>query len=82
MQVFSACVMSFTHGANDVSNAMGPFAAVYDIWNTGEVNAKVPTQTWILVIGGVGISIGLALFGWRIIQVLGVRRVERREGRG
>ncbi|KAL6767359.1 hypothetical protein ACKKBF_B34960 [Auxenochlorella protothecoides x Auxenochlorella symbiontica] len=82
LQVFSACVMSFTHGANDVSNAMGPFAAVYDIWNTGEVNAKVPTQTWILVIGGVGISIGLALFGWRIIQVLGVKTVKVTNARG
>ena len=40
-QVFSACVMSFTHGANDVSNAMGPFAAVYQIWSTGQVSSSV-----------------------------------------
>ena len=41
LQVFSACVMSFTHGANDVSNAMGPFSAVYQIWSTGEVSSNV-----------------------------------------
>ena len=40
-QVFSACVMSFTHGANDVSNAMGPLSAVYQIWSTGVVSSNV-----------------------------------------
>jgi phosphate/sulfate permease len=46
LQVFSACVMSFTHGANDVSNAIGPFAAVYSIWQTGQVSSSVsPCQS-------------------------------------
>jgi solute carrier family 20 (sodium-dependent phosphate transporter) len=40
-QIFSACVMSFTHGANDVSNAMGPLAAVYSIWSTGAIASSV-----------------------------------------
>ncbi|KAK2075849.1 hypothetical protein QBZ16_001590 [Prototheca wickerhamii] len=82
LQVFSACVMSFTHGANDVSNAMGPFAAVYQIWRTGEVSSKAATPEWVLVIGGVGISVGLALFGWRIIQILGVKMVKITNVRG
>ena len=44
--------MSFTHGANDVANAMGPFAAVYSIWNSGSISSSVDVQEWILVIGG------------------------------
>lgn len=51
MQVFSAAVMSFTRGANDVSNAMGPFSAVYQIWRTGAIAEDVPVDTWILVVG-------------------------------
>ena len=43
--------MSFTHGANDVANAMGPFAAVYSIWQDGEISSSVDVQEWILVIG-------------------------------
>lgn len=82
LQVFSACVMSFTHGANDVSNAMGPFAAIYQIWKSGEVPKSAPTPEWVLVIGGVGISVGLAVFGWRIIQILGVKTVKITNVRG
>ncbi len=44
--------MSFTHGANDVSNAMGPFSAVYTIWRDGEISKSVTVDTWILVVGG------------------------------
>ncbi len=50
-QVFSAAVMSFTHGANDVSNAMGPYAAVYGIWSTGSVSKSSTVPEWILVLG-------------------------------
>ncbi len=50
--MFSAGVMSFTHGANDVSNAMGPFSAVYQIWQTGQATSSVNVQTWILAVGG------------------------------
>lgn len=82
LQVFSACVMSFTHGANDVSNAMGPFAAVWQIWKSGEVGSSNPTPEWILVIGGVGISIGLATLGWRVIRTLGVETVRITNARG
>lgn len=50
-QVFSACVMSFAHGANDVANAVGPYAAVYNIWSNSGFQAKSKVPTWILVIG-------------------------------
>ena len=51
VQVASACVMSFAHGANDVANAMGPFAAVYNIWKTSSIPSKSTVPTWILVVG-------------------------------
>jgi sodium-dependent phosphate transporter len=82
LQVFSACVMSFTHGANDVSNAMGPFAAVYQIWSTGQVSSNVDVPEWILVIGGAGIVCGLALFSSNISRCLGVQVAKITYARG
>jgi phosphate/sulfate permease len=41
LQVFSACAMSFVHGANDVANAMGPLSGVYQIWSTGQISSNV-----------------------------------------
>ena len=42
--MFSACVMSFAHGSNDVANAMGPFSGVYYIWTTEQVPTKAPVR--------------------------------------
>lgn len=73
LQVFSASAMSFVHGANDVANAMGPLSGVYQIWSTGEISSNVDVQEWILVIGGIGIVCGLALFSSNISRCLGVQ---------
>jgi sodium-dependent phosphate transporter len=35
LQVFTACCDTFAHGANDVANSIGPFAAVMAIYNSG-----------------------------------------------
>jgi sodium-dependent phosphate transporter len=82
LQVFSAAAMSFTHGANDVSNAMGPFSAVYTIWRDGYIEEDVGVDTWILVVGGIGIVLGLALFSYRVISVLGVKVCKMTNARG
>ena len=50
MQVFSACCDSFAHGANDVANAMGPFAAIWSIYENG-LSDKAEVPVWILVVG-------------------------------
>ncbi|GAA5802329.1 hypothetical protein HPULCUR_007793 [Helicostylum pulchrum] len=73
LQVITACMASFAHGSNDVSNAVGPLSSVFDIWRTAQVDItnKVPVPLWILAYGGVAIDIGLATFGYRIIRVLG-----------
>ncbi|KAI9478078.1 MAG: solute carrier family 20 [Benjaminiella poitrasii] len=73
LQVITACMASFAHGSNDVSNAVGPLSSVFDIWQTAEVDVtgKVPVPIWILAYGGVAIDIGLATFGYKIMRVLG-----------
>jgi sodium-dependent phosphate transporter len=60
LQVCTACANSFAHGSNEVANAIGPLAAIYHVWQTGSVTAKNPVPTWLLAIGGVGITIGIA----------------------
>jgi len=69
--IFAAALLSFAHGANDVANAVGPLAAVYDALTTHGVSAKAAIPLWVMVVGGVGISIGLALFGPRLIKTVG-----------
>ncbi len=69
--IFAAAMLSFAHGANDVANAVGPLAAVYDALSNTAVSTKVAIPLWVMVVGGVGISIGLALFGPRLIKTVG-----------
>jgi len=69
--IFAAALLSFAHGANDVANAVGPLAAVNDALTTLVVSQKAAIPLWVMVIGGVGISIGLALFGPRLIRTVG-----------
>jgi PiT family inorganic phosphate transporter len=77
MMVFTACSMAFAHGSNDVANAIGPLAAVNGIIESGgQVGATSATPSWILLLGGVGIVAGLALYGYRVIQTIGTHITE------
>ncbi len=71
LQMISACMIAFAHGANDVSNAIGPVAAVFDVLNSKVINTSSNIPTWILLLGGSGIVIGLATWGWRVIETIG-----------
>lgn len=73
LQVFTAICASFAHGANDVSNAVGPFAAIYSIYVNKRVSSKSDAPIWILALGGAGIVVGLATLGVRIMRLLGRR---------
>jgi len=73
LQVFTAICMSFAHGANDVSNAIGPFAAIYNIHATGAVASSNDVPLWMLGIGGAGLVFGLTIHGLRIMRVLGTK---------
>lgn len=69
--VFSAAALSFAHGANDVSNAIGPLAAIVEAAGIQSVAGNLDAPLWVTTIGAFGISIGLALFGPRLIRVVG-----------
>ena len=69
--IFSAALLSFAHGANDVANAVGPLAAIVSTVQQGSVAAEVGIPIWVMMIGAAGISIGLVLFGPRLIRMVG-----------
>ena len=71
LQIFTSICTSFAHGANDVSNAVGPLAAIWHIYQNGVVSSKIDVPPWILAIGGAGIVVGLATYGVKIMEVLG-----------
>ncbi|KAH9905636.1 phosphate transporter [Xylariomycetidae sp. FL2044] len=82
LQIMTACVASFTHGANDVSNAIGPFATIYQIWQQGVIPAEPEVPLWILAFGGVGIVIGLWTYGYHIMSNLGNKLTLNSPSRG
>ena len=69
--VVSAALLSFAHGANDVANAVGPLAAIVHVLASGDVGSQVAIPFWVMVVGGLGISVGLMLFGPRLIHLVG-----------
>lgn len=85
LQIFSAACASFSHGANDVANAIGPFAAILTIYIENDVrkdNVMDNNAYWILGLGGIGISIGLLLYGYKIIEAIGVKLCKITPSRG
>ena len=72
MMIFTACAMAFAHGSNDVANGIGPLAAVVSIVQSGgEVSQKAALPLWILALGGIGIVVGLATMGYRVMKTIG-----------
>jgi len=69
--IFSAILLSFAHGANDVANAVGPLAAINDAVMSGGISSKAGIPFWVMAIGGLGISVGLALYGPKLIKTVG-----------
>lgn len=82
LQILSACFVAFAHGANDVANAIGPLAAAVDVLRSGIVTLESMVPLWMLALGGIGIVIGLATWGWRVIETIGKRITELTPTRG
>lgn len=69
--IVSAALLSFAHGANDVANAVGPLAAIVQASQSGDFTHAVSIPFWVMVIGALGISFGLFLFGPKLIRMVG-----------
>lgn len=69
--IFAAALLSFAHGANDVANAVGPLAGIFDALSSHAVSGQVTIPLWIMISGALGIALGLALFGPKLIRTVG-----------
>jgi PiT family inorganic phosphate transporter len=77
LMIFTACAMAFAHGSNDVANGIGPLAAVLALVKSGgDLEQSSPLPIWVLVLGGVGIVLGLATYGYRVMQTIGTKITE------
>ncbi|MDV7104543.1 anion permease [Vibrio sp. TH_r3] len=83
LMVITACAMAFAHGSNDVANAIGPLSAIAStIENMGEITSKSAIAWWILPLGGVGIVVGLATMGHKVMATVGTGITELTPSRG
>jgi PiT family inorganic phosphate transporter len=83
MMMFTACSMAFAHGSNDVANAVGPVAAIVDvIYNPDALDQDTVIASWVLLLGAVGIVIGLASYGYKVIETVGKNITELTPSRG
>lgn len=87
LQILTACCDAFAHGANDVANSIGPFATIVLVYKAGKVSTKKKDPMgddayWILSLGALGIVVGLALYGYRILHALGTKLAKLTPSRG
>jgi len=83
LMIFTACAMAFAHGSNDVANAVGPLAAVAStIQSGGVISADSAMPWWILLLGGAGIAVGLATYGFKVMATVGRKITELTPSRG
>jgi len=82
IQPINACYKAFAHGANDVANAIGPLAAIVHMASGGALGSKAPVPLWLLVLGGGGIVVGLATYGYKVMEAVGKKITEITPTRG
>ena len=82
LQILTACAVAFAHGSNDVANSIGPLAAVHSIVTTGAAGATAAVEPWMLALGGFGIIVGLATWGYRVMETIGTKITELTPSRG
>jgi PiT family inorganic phosphate transporter len=79
--IFAAALLSFAHGANDVANAVGPLAAINDAILHHGVVKKASIPLWVMMVGALGIALGLALYGPKLIRIVGSEITELDQSR-
>ncbi len=82
LQIYTACAVAFAHGSNDVANAIGPMAGAVAVIREGAIAAKSSVPVWMLLLGGFGIVMGLATYGWRVMETIGTKITHLTPSRG
>lgn len=82
LMIFTACSMAFAHGSNDVANAVGPLAAIVGVLQSGVIQPESTVPGWVLLLGAIGIVVGLATYGYRVIATIGKHITELTPSRG
>ena len=83
LMIFTAAAMAFAHGSNDVANAVGPLAAIASVIGSGgAIASKSVLPAWVLILGGAGIVVGLATYGFRVMATIGKKITELTPSRG
>jgi PiT family inorganic phosphate transporter len=82
LQIITACYVAFAHGANDVANAIGPMAAIYQIATDGVLIAEAEVPLGLLLLGGVGITVGVATWGYKVMDTIGKKITHITPSRG
>ncbi len=82
LQIITACYVAFAHGANDVANAIGPMAAIYQIATDGFLAAEAEVPIGLLLLGGIGITVGVATWGYKVMDTIGKKITHITPSRG
>jgi len=82
LQVLSASYVAFALGSNDVANAVGPVAAIISVLKNHEVYRQVCLPSWILAFGGLGLVVGISIWGYRVMETIGKKITEVTPTRG
>ena len=73
LMIVTASAMAFAHGSNDVANAIGPVSAIISVASEGAIGSKAAVNSWVLLLGGIGIGFGLAMLGGKVIKTVGTK---------
>lgn len=82
LQIITSCYVAFSIGTNDVANAIGPVAGIISIIKNQTVSATIQVPFYLLALGGVGISVGIMTWGYRVIATIGQKITELTNTRG
>jgi len=82
LQIITSCYVAFSHGANDVANAIGPVAAIVPLASSGEMSPTAQIPFYLLALGGIGITVGCLTWGRRVMRTVGGRITKLTNTRG
>ncbi|MBN1754582.1 inorganic phosphate transporter [bacterium] len=82
LQIMTSCYVAFSHGANDVANAVGPVAGIFSVLKTNQLTMKVAIPTYLLALGGLGLTLGIVTWGYKVMETVGSKITKLTNMRG